>query len=173
MKHGTHSGYSHGCRCKNCVEGHRIYERNQSRRRRRIKYGLEEPVVRLIDSSEARDHVRFLTSKGIGLGSIANQVGTNRTTIQYIKKGKYKRISLALSKKILAVPAIPREPMAYISAEPIHKLLAQLEKKGVSSRDVGRVLGCRHNRLVIKNKMRVWRYQQIEAVCKEMLRLRP
>jgi DNA-binding Xre family transcriptional regulator len=126
-----------------------------------------------MDASEVRDHVIFLSSKGIGLGAIANQVGTQRSTIQYIKKGKYEKISVTLGKKILAVPAVPRERMAYTSTKPILDLLEQLNKKGVSSKDVGRALGCRYGTLIVKNKMRVWRFQQVEAVCRDMLRRLP
>lgn len=173
MIHGTHSGYSKGCRCDECRAAHRVYERNASRRRRRVAYGIESHNPRLIDSKETRDHISFLASNGIGLGAIAKQVGTQRSTIQYIRKGKYERISVKLANKILAVPAIPREPMAYTSAEPIRELLRKLEAKGVSSKDVGRAIGCRYGQLIIKDKMRVWRFRQVEAVCKEMLRLRP
>lgn len=173
MIHGTHNAYSKGCRCDECRAAHRVYERNASRRRRRVMYGIETYQPRLVDAQPARDHVIFLTSKGIGLGAIAKQVGTQRSTIQYIKKGKYPRLSAKMSEKILSIPAIPREPMAYTSSEPILKLLAQLEKKGVSRSDVGHALGCRHGSLIIRNSMRVWRFKQVEAVCKEMLRLRP
>jgi len=172
-EHGTHNRYSKGCRCEKCRIGHRNYERNAARRRRRVKYGIEVEKIRLIDAEETRQHILFLASKGIGLGAIANQVGTNRATIQYIKRGKWPRITVELSSKILAVPAIPREPMAYTSAEPIHELLRQLEKKGISSKDVGRALGCRYGNLQVKNKMRVWRYNKVETACREMLRLHP
>lgn len=171
--HGTHARYSKGCRCEKCRVAHRAYERNAARRRRRVKYGIEAEKIRLVDSEETRQHVLFLASRGIGLGALAKQVGTNRATIQYIKRGTRPRITVELSSKILAVPAIPREPMAYTSAEPILELLKQLEKKGISSRDVGRAMGCRYGNLQIKKKMRVWRYKEVEKVCKEMLRLNP
>lgn len=172
-KHGTHSTYGHGCRCTPCREAHREYERNAARRRRRIAYGFEVPVVKLVDSTEPRNHIIFLASQGIGLGAIANQVGTYRSTIQRIKRGKTQKTSAELASKILAVPAIPREPMAFTSAEPIKKLLKDLDKKGISNKDVGRIVGARYGNLRIKTHMRVWRYQQLEAVCKELLRKNP
>ena len=172
-KHGTHSGYSHGCRCDDCVQGHRVYEREASRRRRRVRYGIEAPSGKKTDAEPVREHILFLSSRGIGLGAIANQVGTNRTTIQYIRRGRYKNISTVLANKILAVPAIPREPNAFTDAEPVKKLMAELKTKGVTSHDVAIAIGARDGRLIIKNKMRVWKYQKVEAACKEMLRLRP
>lgn len=172
-KHGTHSGYSHGCRCDACVKGHRDYEREAARRRRRVRYGIEVAPQKKTSSEPAREHILFLASKGIGLGAIANQVGTNRATIQYIKRGKFKNISTQLSNKILAVPSIPREPNAFTDAEPIKILLTQLKEKGVSKKDVAIAAGINDGRLVVKNKMRVWKYQKVESVCKEMLRLRP
>lgn len=122
---------------------------------------------------EAQEHVKFLSTRGIGLGAIAKQVGVPRSTIQHIKRGTHERTKIDLAEKILAVPAIPREPMSYTSAEPIKKLLFELEKKGISSKEVGRILGCRYGDLRIKESMRVWRFKQVEAVCKELLRLNP
>jgi len=172
-EHGTHARYSKGCRCEDCLVGHRIYEREAARRRRRIKYGIELPKQRLTDAQPVRDHIQFLSSKGIGLGAIAQQTGTYRSTIQRIRRGRTTSTTTELAEKILAIPAIPRVPMAFTDAKPLLDLLKDLEKKGVSRNDVGRVLGYRYGRLAIKNKVRVWRYNQIEAVCKEMLRQRP
>lgn len=172
-KHGTHSAYSHGCRCEACVLAHRKYEREASRKRRRIRYGIELPSNKKTDAQPVREHILFLASKGIGLGAIANQIGTHRATVQYIRRGRYKNISTELANKILAVPAIPREPNAFIDATPLKQLLLELNKKGVTKHDVAVAIGARDGRLVIKNKMRVWKYNKVEAVCKEMLRLRP
>jgi hypothetical protein len=172
-EHGTHAKYSKGCRCKLCTEGHREYERNAARRRRRIKYGIESEKPRLVDSTETREHVVFLQSKGIGLGQIAQQVGTHRATIQYIRRGKRPHITKNLSDKILAIPAIPRTPMAYTSTRPLLEMLEKLEERGVSRKDVGRRLGYRYGNLGLKNSVRVWRYKEIETLCTELLRTRP
>ena len=172
-KHGTHSGYSHGCRCEACIKGHRDYEREAARRRRRVRYGIEVPSNKKTDAEPVREYILFLTSRGIGLGAIANQTGTNRATIQYIRRGKFKNISTDLANRILAVPAIPREPNAFTDASPIKDLLNQLQKKGVTKREVAIAIGATDGRLVVKDKMRVWKYKKVEAVCKEMLRVRP
>jgi DNA-binding Xre family transcriptional regulator len=171
--HGTHARYSRGCRCEKCKIGHRVYERNAARHRRRVKYGIEQQTSNFVDATEAREHILFLASKGIGLGAIAAQAGSHRSNIQRIKRGQVKKVSIATNRKILAIPAIPRLPMAYTSTEPIIKLLKELEKKGISSKEVGRIMGCRYGNLQIKKSMRVWRYNQIEKICKEMLRTRP
>jgi hypothetical protein len=126
-----------------------------------------------MDATEVREHIKFLSAKGIGLGAVANQVGTSRATIQYIKRGKFANITTALGTKILAVPAIPRQPMAYTDAKPIHDLLKKLAKHGVTEKDVGRILGCRYGALKVGTKIRVWRFNQIEAACKDLLRKFP
>lgn len=172
-QHGTHSTYGHGCRCHECLIAHRIYERNASRRRRRVAYGIEEPIAKKMDATPVQEHVIFLTSKGIGLGSIAKAVGTPRSTIQHIKRGTYKNTTTALGNRILAIPAIPREPMAYVDASPIKEMIKKLEKKGISQKDIGKMMGYRYGQLKIKNKMRVWRYEQVQAVCAELLRRNP
>ena len=173
MKHGTHARYSKGCRCENCKVAHRIYEREAARRRRRVRYGIQEPDRKFMDSLPVMEHIHFLSAKGIGLGAIASQVGTNRATIQYIKRGTYPRVSTHLGNKILAVPAIPRMPMAYTDAKPIHDLLTKLEKRGVSRKEIGRALGCRYGDLRIGKKMRVWRFNQVKKACDEVLRRMP
>jgi hypothetical protein len=109
----------------------------------------------------------------VGLGAVAQQLGSHRANMQRIRSGHQKTISVTLMKRILAIPAIPRIPMAFTSAEPILKLLCELEKKGISGRDVGRIMGCRYGNLRIKKSMRVWRYNEIEKVCKELLRRNP
>jgi len=171
--HGTHARYSKGCRCEDCRIGHRLYEREAARRRRRARQGLEVLNSNLMDATEVREHVNFLRSKGLGLGQIAQLCGTHRATIQYIRRGDKPNITKKLGNKILAIPAIPRVPMAYTSAEPIRKLLAELEKKGISAKDVGRAAGCRYGNLQLKTYMRVHRYNKVESICKEMLRLNP
>lgn len=135
--------------------------------------GIQAPEELFVDSTEVREHIIFLSSRGVGLGAIAKQVGTYRSTIQRIKRGLTKTTKKELADKILAIPAIPRVPMAFTSAEPIKKMLNELETKGISSKDVGRVLGAKYGNLKIKTQMRVWRYQQVEAVCKELLRRNP
>ena len=173
MKHGTHARYSKGCRCEPCKTGHRIYEREAARRRRRVKYGIQAPDTKFMESGPVVEHIHFLSTKGIGLGAIATQVGTNRATIQYIKRGKYSRVTTRLGNKILAVPAIPRMPMAYTDTKPIHDLLATLEKKGVSRKDIGRAIGCRYGDLKVGKKMRVWRFNKVKQACDEVLRRMP
>jgi hypothetical protein len=138
-----------------------------------VKYGIEQEVVKFVDATEVRQHINFLASKGIGLGAIATQVGSYRSNIQRIRSGRVQKVSVGLANKILAVPAIPRLPMAFTTSEPIIELLAKLEKKGVSSKEVGKIMGCRHNNLQIKSHMRVWRYNKVEKVCKEILRKLP
>lgn len=172
-QHGTHSTYGHGCRCEPCLLAHRIYERNASRRRRRVAYGIEEPVVKKMDATPVREHVIFLGSKGIGLGAIAKTVGTPRSTIQHIKRGTYKNTTVELGNKILAIPAIPREPMAYVDASPIKEMIRELNAKGISEKDIGKMIGCRYGQLKIKKHMRVWRYEKVRKVCVELLRLNP
>lgn len=173
MRHGTHARYSKGCRCEACTTAHRIYEREAARRRRRIKYGIEAPDGKFMESAPVQDHIKFLSAKGVGLGAIASQVGTNRATIQYIKRGTYSRVTRKLGNKILAVPAIPRMPMAYTDAKPIHDLLAKLEKRGVSSKQIGHALGCRYGNLRVGKKMRVWRFNKVKHACDEILRKLP
>lgn len=172
-RHGTHSGYSHGCRCEECLLAHRVYERNAARRRRRVGYGIEAPSEKKMDATPVREHVIFLASKGIGLGAIASSVGVPRSTIQNIKRGTYKNTTSEIGNKILAVPAIPRMPMAYTDATPIKEMIKKLETKGISRREIGRMVGCRYGQLKIKNNMRVWRYNQLHQICSELLRRNP
>lgn len=170
IRHASHSGYSHGCRCTLCKEAHRIYERNMSRRRRRIRYGLEEPVERFVDATEAREHIHFLASRKIGLGSIALKLQVHRSNMQKLKNGRTKRITPELNDKILAIPAIPVSPNAFVPVVGLESILKELYDHGYTLADVARQIGVPCGRIKLKEYVRLYRYQQIERASRQLIR---
>lgn len=95
----SHSSYSKGCRCTDCRVAHRVYERNAARRRRRPDSNYE-PMIR---GDEARAHLLWLASKGVGLKRISNHTGLALATLQRIRKGTTTRVRHATWDAILSV----------------------------------------------------------------------
>lgn len=169
-KHGTHSGYSHGCRCQQCKQAHAVYERNAARRRRRIRYGIEEPVERYIDASESREHLKFLASKGVGLGSVSQVVGVYRTNLHKIRSGRTKRITPQLNSKILGVPAIVTHEYGYVNADGVKELVDFLVKNGYTKKQIAEKAGIKSGRVVIKSYMRLCHYKRMDKACRSLIK---
>lgn len=170
IRHASHSGYSHGCRCTLCKEAHRIYERNAARRRRRIRYGLEEHVERFVDATEAREHILFLASRNVGLGSVAKRLNVHRSNMQKIKNGQTKRISPELSQRILAIPSIHTMPYDFVPTDKLRPLINMVYEKGYTMTDIARAIGIPSQRMRVKRYARLYRFNEIEKACNLLLK---
>lgn len=169
--HGTHSRYSKGCRCEPCRLGHREYERNQSRVRRREEQGIEMRPQTHVDVTEAREHLIFLRSKGVGLVQISKKTGLSKNYIQMVCRGEISKMAIKTSEKILALPAIHELPGQYVPAKEAKRLARELIKAGVTKTEIARFIGGpkTHN-LVIRNKIRLRRLQRLQALHKSVIR---
>lgn len=104
--HGTRTRYIGGCRCEPCTVANRLYARERERRQARIRYGIEQPPPeRHTDATEARQHLAWLRTKGIGLRTVAARTGLSRTTVQQIASGQRTQALTTTVDRILAVNA--------------------------------------------------------------------
>jgi hypothetical protein len=165
MKHGKNWVYLKGCRCDLCRDAHRIYERDRQRSIRREKYGFEVRSVRWVDAQEAREHLLFLRDKKIGLTTIAERAGVSRATLQAIRGGKNKLVTVRVHKKILAVSSIPSKKGHYVDPTEALRLIQELETHGVTLKDVARETG--RDQIVIKNHIRLKMLEDIRRVHKQ------
>jgi hypothetical protein len=100
---GTRSRYVAGCRCEPCVIANRTYARNLERHHSRVRWGIETHTDGLVDATEARNHLLWLRSRGIGLRRLHNTTGISRSTLNEIRSGRRSRITLAIANRIVAV----------------------------------------------------------------------
>ena len=100
---GTRSRYVAGCRCEPCVIANRIYARNLDRHHRRVRWGIETHTQPLVDATEARNHLLWLHSRGIGLRRLHNVTGLSRSTLNEIRIGRRNRVTSATANRIVAV----------------------------------------------------------------------
>jgi len=169
--HGTHNRYSKGCRCDECRVAHRLYERERNRMRTRARYGIEPMPERLVDATQAREHLRFLQSKGIGGYSIAKRAYTTRNYVTEIRANRVKRINKELNERLLAIPAIPTLDGQYVDAEPARQMVKDLLEAGVTKTEIVRFIsGPKARQLVIKDKMRLKRMEKLRTLHGQMVR---
>lgn len=129
--HGTRSHYVGGCRCEPCTEANRVYGREADRHRRRVAYGIEQPrPERVIDVTEARDHLRWLASVGVGSRVVARRAGITRTTVREIANGERARCLPETAEKILAVGKYDRSGGARVDAADTWRKIDELLARG-------------------------------------------
>ena len=72
--------YRNGCRCYECCAAGVLYEKLRANRKRR---GVD-PYV---DNTEAREHLVWLESQGIGLRTVSARTGLSRSALSLIRNG--------------------------------------------------------------------------------------
>jgi hypothetical protein len=168
--HGTHSRYSHGCRCVQCREAHKIYERDRLRHKARVSYGFERPTERFIEAKEAMLHLQFLQRNGMGLLAVSRASGVASSCLKNVRQGKKKRILVTTHDRIMGVSLADRPDGHFIDPAPSKKLLQELLDVGFIKADLGRALGDSTGHLVVGSKIRVYRAKQIEALHGSLVR---
>ena len=129
--HGTRTRYVGGCRCEPCTEANRLYIRELDRHHRRVAYGIEEPrPERGIDATEAREHLRWLASVGVGSRVVASRAGLSRTTVTEIITGERAKCLPETAEKILAVGKYDRSAGARVDAADTWRKIDELLARG-------------------------------------------
>lgn len=168
--HGTNVKYGKGCRCQDCRVAHRIYERERTRNVRRARQGLETRNVRLVDATEAREHIKFLRSKGIGLAAIGQHCGLHKSYIRDISAGKKQQIMRRNASKIVAVPALYTYGGQYQNADEAHRLIAELRAAGFMWKEIAAAIGQKSASVNINVKVRTSRLLAIRAAHAKLMK---
>lgn len=100
---GTRTRYVAGCRCQPCTIANRNYAREWERHKRRMTYGIETHVEHLVDATEAREHLQWLSSKGVGSIRVRSVTKMSRSNIVLIRQGRRTKITQRTAQRILAV----------------------------------------------------------------------
>lgn len=168
-EHGTRARYlygergqdqSNGCRCADCGNAAWQYE---LKRRIKKKRGHEP----FIDPAETRDHLKWLSSQGIGSWTIAERSGVSRSTIQRISSGRATRIRPEMTDKLLAINLTHAHPNGRIHAKRAFALVAECKKEQIPEAHIARLLGLKKNSLQLysSQRMSAERAARIEAAC--------
>ena len=142
MKHGTRTAYTyHRCRCDQCTIANRDYNRNWQRTKARIRYGLQPPTPpRWVDATEARQHLLWLASIGMGRRTVSELTGLSQGHVKKIRDGITTGCLPSTAQKILAVGRHQLPDNIRIDAtrtlEQIDDILAQ----GVSKVAIARII---------------------------------
>lgn len=168
--HGTHTRYTRGCKCDECRIAHRLYERQKKRERSREAQGIEDRVVKIIDASEVRKHILFLSSRGIGTLTIVKLSGLAQSNVLRIKRGEQKSITVASAKKILAIPALPVSDGHRVPSSKAQKLVDEMLATGLTETQINRLIGNREPRIIFKETVRLSRFRKFEELHKKVVK---
>lgn len=161
---GSHSRYSKGCRCAPCTQAHRVYTRDRKRLLARANYGIESVPNRYIDAAEVRDHLHFLSKKGIGVESLHERTGISRSTLQAIKSGRRAKVEKRIYDKLLSIPGLAFADGQYVDASKAHKLIKDLLRAGYTKAEISRAFYGRNASLRINKKIRKARFDRLVKV---------
>jgi hypothetical protein len=163
--------YSKGCRCEPCRVAHRLYERQKNRERSREKMGLELRPVRFVDPAEARDHLLFLRSKGVGSRAVAEKTGFSHHFIQSVANGRAKRIGKKYADSILAVSINDILKGQYVPVGNANELIDDLLARGFSRRQIAKGIGTPKSAdLRLKKFIRHERMEKLKVLHSQVMR---
>jgi hypothetical protein len=144
-QHGTVSCYQRGpivgrhspkgCRCRECASAWSVYNKQLVRRRRR-----GELIDPLIDAAEAREHLLYLQSRGVGDSWIETATGLSRPTIDRVRNGRNQRIRPSTAQAIMRL-GLRHCPHAKLEPGPTRQRIADLKRAGWTQEQVRAVVG--------------------------------
>lgn len=149
--HGTRAKYVvEKCRCEPCTTANRTYAREQQRRQRRVAYGIEDPDPNWVDPTEAREHLLWLRSQGLGTRTLMKVTGLGRSALQEISQGIPRRIAKKTADRILAASTVAKPRSALVDAGPTWKLLDDLIYLGFTRTRIAQELGAKTRALQLR-----------------------
>lgn len=142
--HGTRGRYNSGCRCDECREANRMYERQ------RIRRALRGDVNPLVDAEPVREHILALRKKGIGTRTIAEYSEVGRTCITEIAAGRKTKVRKKTSDAIMSVDRKCIRDGHLVPAKGTWALIKWMLEEGFTKARIARELGCERPALQIK-----------------------
>lgn len=138
-EHGTRAKYvADRCRCEPCREAARIAQR-EARNRAQPPY---------VSATEARRHVEWLRTQGVGLKTIAKASGVSHGALSKLVYGDSakglgpsKRVRPATAEKILAVTPADAADGARVDAAPTWAIIDRLVAAGMPKTQIAERIG--------------------------------
>lgn len=122
--HGTAARHQAGCSCLPCCNAWADYQRMWRQDRR-------NGVRRIVDAGQAREHIRWLISKGWRMRAIAEQSLVSFTTVHDVLDGRRTRIRRDIHDALLTLgpTPIPTDSTALVPAASTHLKLDRLYRR--------------------------------------------
>lgn len=168
---GTRTHYVKGCRCDACRKANRDYNRDRERHLRRVGYGIESPIVVYVDATETREHLRWLSSIGIGRRTVHEHSGVSISQIVKIAQGQTRKVFPQTADRILAVGAHKKPGAALIDSTRARNQVADIKARGWTNKAINVRIGGKptyHNPVGFQ-KVTVARAQAIDALWREVI----
>lgn len=146
-QHGTRAKYVvEKCRCEPCTNANRTYARQRDRHARRVRYGFDEPNPAFIDATEAREHLLWLSSVGVGKRRVAELTGVSLSAIDKLRQGNRTKCRPETAAKILGVGRSRASDGAFIDAKKTWRLIDDLLKHGWTKQAIAKAIGSKAQR---------------------------
>ena len=141
-QHGTRAKYVvEKCRCEPCKDANRRYARNRNRNQRRAQVGIEDLQIAYVDCSEAREHLRWLSSIGIGKRTVHKVTGVALSSVEGIRSGDIVKARRQTVDRILAVGKHRTHGRIPVDPTKALRMLDELHRAGMSKAAIARALG--------------------------------
>ena len=127
----TGSNWRNGCRCADCSIAAGDYERNRRRQR-------EAGTPAFVDATEAREHLHWLSTQGIGLRTVAEHTGLSRTALQKLRTGQRTRCRPETADLILGMHLGRAKPRAYVDGVDTLRRIEEIVAQGWTRKAIAR-----------------------------------
>jgi transcriptional regulator with XRE-family HTH domain len=159
--------YRNGCRCYECCTAGVLYEKLRERRKAR---GID-PYV---DNSEARQHLEWLETQGVGLRTVSSVSGVSRSALSLIRKGTRPVSRPETIAAIMAVHTGDAAAGAVIDGTRTMQLVDELLALGHTKGDLAVMLGASRKALQVCRRGTIRREtaDKVTALYEELTRER-
>lgn len=169
-EHGTRTKYVAGCRCDACRQANRDYARERDRHMRRVAYGIEKRNEATVDATEARNHLLWLQSLGIGTRTVAQRTGLSRSALCKIRNGETDKVLVDTEQRIMCLFRDTRQPLMLVDATRTWRLVGWLQQQGWSNASIARALGYRTRAIQFRrDRVRYRTEQRVEQLVRKVL----
>lgn len=170
--HGTRARYTwgpsgqqsaNGCRCYECTSAAVLYNKILVAKQRRGWKPYH-------DNTEARQHLLWLQTQGIGLRQVEIVSGVSRSALEKIRSGKRLVSRPETIEAILAVHRGKAAAGAHVLDMRIPEMINELKSMGYSARCLAIMLGykCGHLNLTKSGRITPAKAARIEALYREL-----
>ena len=170
---GTRSAYASGCRCEPCTVANRLYARELRRHHVRVSYGIETHVDPYIDAAEARAHLEWLSSQGVGRRAVSAATGLSQSNLMKIRSGQRRRITPDTEARVLAVGTHRRRPRSLVDLDKAQLLIDDLLVIGYTKTAIAQALGAQTRALQLGKRMTAGRMARLVEVHTRLVAMHP